>query len=103
MRTLLHETVERIADYRATLPDARVYPKIDVSVLRSALGGDAPLAEEPTSPEAVIAELDGAVPSIGRAACSGSEQRWARRWRRTPTVRSAARTWRRCCAGGAGR
>ncbi len=61
MRELMRATSDRIADYRGSLAEARVYPKLDLDALRTALGGDAPLADAPTPAAAVIAELDDAV------------------------------------------
>src|SRR4051812_37430105 len=58
MRELLLSTSDRIAEYRESLTDGRVYPKLDLDALRSALGGDAPLANAPTPAADVVAELD---------------------------------------------
>ncbi len=49
---LLQQVAQRVADYRAGLPDRRVTPTADASALREALGG--PLPDGPTLPAEVV-------------------------------------------------
>ncbi|MET0662426.1 MAG: aminotransferase class V-fold PLP-dependent enzyme [Ilumatobacteraceae bacterium] len=55
MRELLHYVASELADYRESLPDARVYPETTFDELRAALGG--PLGDGPEPAADVAAAL----------------------------------------------
>jgi glutamate/tyrosine decarboxylase-like PLP-dependent enzyme len=59
LRSLLADTAERLATYRASLGDAPVSTRVDANALRDALGG--PLPEKPSPPSEVVRQLDDAV------------------------------------------
>jgi glutamate/tyrosine decarboxylase-like PLP-dependent enzyme len=59
LRELLRLTAERAADYRMSVGDRPVAPRVEPSELRAALGG--PLPEEGSDPSAVIERLAAAV------------------------------------------
>jgi glutamate/tyrosine decarboxylase-like PLP-dependent enzyme len=62
LRELLRLTAERAADYRMSVGDRPVAPRVDPSELRSALGG--PLPEEGSDPSVVIDRLATAVEPV---------------------------------------
>ena len=55
LRSLLHESAEHVAKYRATLATSPVQPQMGPGWLRDALGG--PLPDSPSPPEQVIRQL----------------------------------------------
>ncbi len=58
LRSLLHESAEHVAKYRASLTTSPVGPQVGPGWLRDALGG--PLPDRPSPPEQVIRQLTGA-------------------------------------------
>ena len=55
LRSLLHESAEHVAKYRATLATSPVQPQMGPGWLRDALGG--PLPDSPSPPEQVVRQL----------------------------------------------
>jgi glutamate/tyrosine decarboxylase-like PLP-dependent enzyme len=63
MRELLHRVADEIADYRESLPEARVFPTASVDSLRAALGGALPDAPTPAA-DVIAALAAGATPGL---------------------------------------
>jgi len=59
LESLLVRTAQHVAAYRAAVPDAAVFPAVDVDAVRAALGGRLP--DDPCSPRAVVDQLVAAV------------------------------------------
>jgi glutamate/tyrosine decarboxylase-like PLP-dependent enzyme len=59
LRALLLRTAERIADYRESVSESRVFPQADIDGVRAALGG--PLPDPPTPAARVLDDLVAAV------------------------------------------
>src|SRR5271165_4481993 len=59
LRSLLARTADHVATYRAASSEARLFPDIDLDVVRSAIGGRLP--DDPSPADVVVDQLVAAV------------------------------------------